>query len=487
MPASFSALLILTLLFPPAGLFYLWRSDKFSKRNKIRGTVYIVLFCFIYAAAVIWLLMRFAGLQMEWKGGFPPVLTFQKTVPDYETLERHRTTATNAPPPTQLEGSTYWTGFRGPKRDGHYDQQGIRTNWPASGLKPLWNQPIGGGYSSFAIAHGVAYTLEQRRENEAVTAYDFRTGRELWTQTYPAKFEEWMGGEGPRATPAWDEGRVYSLGAEGHLLCLNAQSGEVQWKTNILRMTGAELLPYAVSGSPLIVDDKLIVLPGAPGNSVVALNKLNGQKIWGSLDDKQAYVSPMLAHFGGVTQLLVVSAHRAVGLNPEDGKLLWSFPWPVKYDNNIAQPVLLSTNRFLLSAGYGTGAVAVEVTNVNGVFRTEELWRNKRLKNKFASSVYHEGYVYGLDEDILTCLDAATGQQQWKDGRYGYGQLLLASGHLLILGGEGKLSLVKADPGSHILVAESPGIKGKTWNHPAMSDGFLLIRNAVEAACFDLR
>lgn len=477
----------LALLLPPAGLLFLLLPGVLPPGNKRRAVIYTSLYTLMYVVLVIWLLIRFAGLQIEWKGGFPPVLTFEKTVPDYEALERHRVASTNAASVPATNGSIYWTGFRGPRRDGHYDQHPIQTNLPAGGLKPIWKQPIGGGYSSFAIAKGVAYTIEQRRDNEAVTAYDLKTGRELWAQTYPARFEEWMGGEGPRATPAWDDGRIYSLGAEGHLLCLDAQEGTIIWKTNILRMAGADLLPYAVSASPLIDNEKLIVLPGGPGNSVMALNKVTGKKIWGSLDDKPAYVSPMLVELAGVKQLLIVTAHRAAGLNPENGNLLWFFPWPVQYDNNIAQPVLTGTNRFVLSAGYGTGSVAVEVTQTDGKLRAQELWRNKRLKNKFASSVYHEGYIYGLDEDILTCLDAQTGQQQWKDGRYGYGQLILASGHLVIIGGEGKLTLVQANPGEHIVVASFPAIHGKTWNHPAMSDGLLLVRNAVEAACFDLR
>jgi outer membrane protein assembly factor BamB len=183
----------------------------------------------------------------------------------------------------------------------------------------------------------------------------------------------------------------------------------------------------------------------------------------------------------------MVTATRAVGLGIGDGKLLWETPWVVKMNNrNIAQPVVLGTNRFLLSAGYTTGCEAVEITRTGMNFSAQVVWKNTLLKNKFTSSVFWQGFVYGLDEDILTCLDAATGERKWKDGRYGYGQLLLASGHLVILGGDGTLALVRATPERYEELARFPALQGKTWNHPAIAQGRLLVRNAVEMACFDL-
>jgi outer membrane protein assembly factor BamB len=109
------------------------------------------------------------------------------------------------------------------------------------------------------------------------------------------------------------------------------------------------------------------------------------------------------------------------------------------------------------------------------------------MKNQFTSSVLHEGFIYGLDEAILACLDAATGDVKWKGGRYGYGQIMLASGHLIVLTEEGDLVLVRATPESHQEVARSPALSGKTWNHPAMSGGYLLVRNINDMAAFDLR
>jgi len=263
----------------------------------------------------------------------------------------------------------------------------------------------------------------------------------------------------------------------------------VLWSKNILADNHTGNLFYGTASSPLIVDDKLIVQPGGANNkSVVAYNKLTGATLWGSLDDPAAYSSPMLVTLAGKQQLLVVTANRAVGLAIEDGKLLWEYPWLVKWDNrNIVQPVIVSSNRFLLSASYTTGCALVEVLrDGKGAFSTRTVWKNKSMKNKFASSVFWQGNIYGLDEDILCCLDAETGERHWKDGHYGYGQLLLASGHLVILSGEGELALVRAAPDGFHELARFQAIHGKTWNVPAIAEGKLLVRNAVEMACFDL-
>ena len=186
---------------------------------------------------------------------------------------------------------------------------------------------------------------------------------------------------------------------------------------------------------------------GQNGKSVAAYDKLTGKSIWKSLDDSAAYSSPMTVNLAGQRQLLIATEKRVVGLAVEDGRLLWEHPWVVKLGNrDIAQPVILSTNRFFLSAGYGTGCEAVEISKNDSGFTARTVWKNTFLKNKFSSSVFWQGYVYGLDEDMLTCLSADTGERQWKDGRYGYGQLLLANGYLIVLSGEGELALVKAAP-----------------------------------------
>ncbi|MCA1577561.1 MAG: PQQ-like beta-propeller repeat protein [Acidobacteria bacterium] len=388
--------------------------------------------------------------------------------------------------PTASTGRNYWTTFRGPKRDGNYEATPVLTSWPAGGLSPIWKQPIGLGFASFAIADGRAYTIEQRRGQEVVAAYDIGTGRELWKQAWNAEYND-STGDGPRSTPTWDQGRVYALGATGELRCIDANNGSVIWGKNILTDNQAENLQWAMAASPLIVDDKVIVLPGGTnGKSVVAYNKMTGAPVWKVLNDRQAYVSPMLVELAGRRQIVVVSASRVVGLAPENGALLWNYPWDTDMGINASLPVMVDRNRFFISSGYGKGAALVAVKGSGSNFTATTIWENINMKNKFNSSVLHNGHVYGLDEGILTCLDVNTGERKWKGGRYGYGQVILASGHLIVSSDAGDVALVKATPAQYTEVARFSALQGKTWNYPAIADGRLLVRNANEMAAYDI-
>ncbi|HYE88152.1 MAG TPA: PQQ-binding-like beta-propeller repeat protein, partial [Vicinamibacterales bacterium] len=386
--------------------------------------------------------------------------------------------------PVPSRSSRHWTNFRGPDRDGHYRQQSIRTDW-GSALTPLWKQPVGGGYGSFVIADGRAFTIEQRGDRELAAAYDVATGRELWTSAWEAQFSGSPGGGGPRATPTWHDGRLFVLGATGEFRALDAATGRLLWRTNVLADAGASNVDHGLSTSPLIVDNTIVVLPGgANGQSVVAYHHESGTRAWSALDDRAAYSSPMLVMLGGVRQILAHTEQRLVGLSPESGTLLWEFAWQTP--NASAQPLITTPDRVFISAE--TDAALLQIAaGADGQLTARELWRTTRMNNKFTSPVLHDGFIYGLDEALLSCIDASTGDLQWKGGRYGYGQVLLASGHLIVLTEEGELALVRADPASHQELARFPAIEGKTWNHPAMSDGVLLIRNVEEMAAFDLR
>ena len=517
---SWKTLLLSSILFPPLGLVLIWMRPSTRLSRRILNSIYITVLAFFY-------LHQFAGLQIERDGtGMRPILSFQKRGDaHYTELERNRARQAQVPPsqtvaedvnateptiapvtpksvsapphpnpsttsatkPTSKPTRAYWTDFRGPMRDGVYDEMNILTVWPAQGLPQLWKQPVGGGYASFVAAGGRAFTIEQRRGQEVVAAYDLETGRELWTNSWDADFRESMGGDGPRATPTWHEGRLYSLGALGELRCLDSRSGKLIWNRNILSDAQAGNLQWGMSAAPLVVDDNVVVLPGGrPGRSVVAYHNETGAPAWQALDDKQAYTSPALVTLAGQRQILMVSAQRVAGLAPEDGRLLWDFPWTTSYDVNSAQPLVLGGNRLFISAGYGHGAALIEVVRSGTSFNAKLVWQNANMKNKFNSSVYYQGYIYGLDEAILSCVDVETGQRKWKGGRYGYGQLLLASGHLIVLTESGEVVLVKATPEGHVELSRFSAIEGRTWNHPALENGRLLVRNTTEMACFKI-
>jgi outer membrane protein assembly factor BamB len=234
-----------------------------------------------------------------------------------------------------------------------------------------------------------------------------------------------------------------------------------------------------------VVDGKVIVAPGGGhGNSLVAYDKLTGRRLWGSLDDRAAYASPTVATVGGRRQLRAMTAKRAVGVALEDGRLLWEYAWVTESDINAAQPIAVGANRVYISSGYGHGAAVLELTPEGEGFQVRAVWANTRMKNKFNSAVLYQGHIYGLDDGILACVDVTSGDRTWKGGRYGYGQLLLSSGHLVVLTEEGDVVLVRATPEKFQEVARFTALNGKTWNIPAISDGVLLVRNEAEMAAY---
>ena len=507
-----------SIVLPPIGLILLWINPHLGTFRKLLGSLLIAA---IGAAHVFY----WGDFHIDLDGsGMAPMLRRGKPESNYAKLEQDRAAQaqTSIPPavatpadvfaleasqktsqktdpivvegqpsadlavkPPPTIGTLYWTDYRGPNRDGIYSQAPILTLWPKKGLERLWKQPIGGGWASFVVAGGVAFTIEQRRAKEAVTAYDIKTGRELWAYSYDANFQESMGGPGPRATPTYHQGLIYSMGASGDLYVLDAKTGKLKWNKNILVDNEAQNLTWAMSSAPLIVDDKVIVQPGGnKGKSIVAYNKVTGARIWSALNDQQAYTTPMLATLGGVRQIVTVTAARMVGLKPEDGALLWEYPWTTEYDVNAAQPIVVDATHVFISAGYGHGAALVELTKTEDKLSARSLWTNTKMKNKFSSSVFYQGHIYGFDEAILACMDARTGELKWKGGRYGYGQLLLADGHLVVLSESGDVVLVKATPESHQELAKFEAISGKTWNVPAIDNGILLVRNPTEMASF---
>ena len=489
-----------SILLPPVGLILLWTQRAWASRTKILGTVAIVILGAGYFFAINALrssdandahydaLEQQRAQQSQTDPGAQPNIAVAQPNPSAQPGQPVNGAAPTGSPESAAAHATrnYWTSFRGPNRDGNYQEMAIQTNWPAQGLTQLWKQPVGLGYSSFSVADGRAYTIEQRRNQEVVTAYDVNNGRELWKQGWNAQYSD-STGDGPRATPTWDEGRLYALGATGELRCINAQTGAVIWGKNILRDNGAQNLQWAMAASPLIVDDKVIVLPGGSGGkSVVAYNKMTGAPVWKALDDTQAYVSPMLVTLAGRRQILIVSSTRVMGVAPENGALLWSHPWDTDMGINVSQPIVVSANRFFISAGYGKGAALIEISGSGNSQSARSLWENNNMKNKFNSSVVYQGHAYGLDEGILSCVDINTGERKWKSGRYGYGQVLLASGHLIVMSEDGVLALVRATPQAHTEIARFQALQGKTWNYPAIAGGRLLVRNADEMAAYNI-
>jgi outer membrane protein assembly factor BamB len=353
-------------------------------------------------------------------------------------------------------------------------------------MEPLWRREVGAGWSAFAVSGACAVTQEQRGTQEGVTCYDLRTGEPIWMHADEARWEDPLGGPGPRATPTIADGRVYALGGTGLLNVLDLRTGDAIWSRNILEDNGAQAPSYGVSSSPLVLDDAVVVQAGGPdGRSLVAYDRERGERLWSGGVDPASYSSPVLARLVDREMILMLTAARVVGHDASDGRLLWSFPWPPT--ERVSQVRRLPGDRVFVSSGYGVGAKLLEVDETpEGEYVVDLVWESLAMKAKFSNVVHREGYLYGLDDGILACVDAADGTRRWKGGRYGHGQLILVHDLLLVLAEDGRVVLVEAVSEGHREIAAFQALEGKTWNHPALAGGLLLVRNDREAACFEL-
>ncbi|MEX2285877.1 MAG: PQQ-binding-like beta-propeller repeat protein [Planctomycetaceae bacterium] len=391
----------------------------------------------------------------------------------------------------ESSGPNQFPGFQGAERTAVIDGVKLARDWNTQPPKLLWKKTVGEGWSGFAVAGQGAVTLEQRDDKECVVARDLLTGEEAWVHADEARFDNTMGGPGPRATPAIADGHVYAIGATGILNCLNGETGTCVWQVNVLEDNGAENQGHGVCGSPLIVDNLVVICPtGSDGRSLAAYDRKDGRRVWIAGIERASYSSPMLADVAGTRQILYYNSESVAAHDPRSGELLWSYPWTNDQKVVCSQPIVVpgDHNRVLLTTGYGSGSTLI------GIHRSaddrwqspEQIWKSRHMKTKFTTAVAHDNHVYGLDDGILQCIELETGEAKWKRGRYGHGQLLLVDDLLLIQTEPGEAVLVEANPQKLVELGRIPALDSKTWNCPALAGRYLVTRNDHEAVCYEL-
>jgi outer membrane protein assembly factor BamB len=378
-----------------------------------------------------------------------------------------------------------WPGFRGPQRAGVVRSLRIATDWVASPPVEIWRRPVGPGVSSFAVGGGLAFTQEQRGEEEVVAAYRLTTGEPVWRHHDTTRFWDSHVGAGPRATPTLHRGRLYTFGATGVLNAFDAADGRVLWSRDAAADTDAREPGFGFTSSPLVVGDLVIVNT----NTLAAYDLTTGEPRWFAPEHLAAYSSPQLLEIDGVPQIVQITRAGAVGIGLDDGTLLWKNTWP---GIGIVQPLPTPTGDLVISqvddAAFPLGIRLLAVARGNGEWTVTERWTSTSLKTSFSPAVAQDGYLYGFDGRILACVDLEDGQRKWKGGRYGSGQLLLLADQdlLLVLSEQGEVALVRAAPERFTELARFPAIEGKTWNQPALAGDLLLVRNGQEMAAFRL-
>jgi outer membrane protein assembly factor BamB len=391
------------------------------------------------------------------------------------------------PPVEQLDPGD-WPGFRGPNRDSVVRGVRVNADWKAPPKRP-WHRLVGPGWSSVTVVGGRLFTQEQRGENEAVVCYNAATGKPVWVHEDKLRFWDTVSGAGPRATPTFADGRLYTLGATGLLNCLDATTGKQIWARDVAAAAPAKPPIWGFSGSPLVTEGVVIAFVGGDGPSqLFAYRTDSGEPAWTAAVGTMSYTSPQLATLGGKPQVLFFGDRGLFAVDPATGNVLWEHSAATPGAPRSLQPHALDDGRVLISSEGDIGVALLDVKRDGEKWSVNQRWASREMKPSFNDFVVHEGHAYGFDGAVFCCLDLETGVRRWKGGRYGHGQVLLLAdqGLLLVTSEKGEAVLLRANPERLEELGRFQALKGKTWNHPVVAHGKLFVRNGAEMACYEL-
>ena len=385
-----------------------------------------------------------------------------------------------------------WPQFLGPTRTGVYDGADLSEQWPKDGPPQRWQKKVGAGFSGPAVSSGKLIVFHRLDNKEMIESLDARSGQVLWSFNYPTTYRDDFGfDEGPRATPAIDQDRVYTYGAEGSLHCLDLQSGKKIWNIDTKAEFHAGKGFFGIACSPL-VEGSLVILNvgGRDGAGIVAFDKATGKVLWKTTEDEASYSSPIVATLEGRRCALVLTRDRLVGLEPSNGKLLFQFPFrpPISSSVSAAVPLVIGDKLFL-SASYGTGAALLQI-KANSL---QKIWESDAaISAHYATPVYHKGFLYGIHGRVdpgydpsLRCIELESGKLMWEQ-KLSAATITLAGDVLLILTERGELIRAAASPTGFKETARAQILPNQVRAHPALANGLLYARSKDKLICVDL-
>jgi outer membrane protein assembly factor BamB len=391
---------------------------------------------------------------------------------------------------------SFWPQFHGPNRDNISIEKGLLKKWPEKGPDLLWTaRDLGHGYSSISIANGMIYTASSIGGYTVVIALNL-DGKILWK----VKNGKAWTGKGPgsrpgsRGTPTIDGNRLYHQSPHGDIICLNAKTGNIIWKFNIIEKFKSRIPRWALAESLLVDGDHLISCPGGPQTCMVALDKKDGSIVWKtpSIREVAGYSSPTLFEYKGLRIITILTAKSMIGVNAGTGDLLWRIKHESYADENVMMPIFHDGHVFISTLK--AGSVKWKVNVNNGKVSLEEIWRTEQLDNHHGGVILINGNLYGSstvrNRNLLVCLDFKTGRNKYMDKCVGKLSLTYADGMLYALSIDGVMGLVKPTPNGHELVSsfEIPkGGKGNSWAHPVVCGVRLYIRHGEFLYAYSLR
>jgi outer membrane protein assembly factor BamB len=385
-----------------------------------------------------------------------------------------------------------WPQFLGPTRNGTSTETGLVESWPKKGPPVLWQRDVGEGYSSPVVADGKVVLFHRVGKNEVVEAFDAGTGKELWKLKYPCDYADGFNkGDGPRSTPAIDNGRVYTLGAAGTLTCVNLKTGRKVWQRKLLEDYMVADSFFGVGTSPIVEGGSVLINVGGTGAGIVAFNKKDGKEVWKATDQGASYASPIAATVDGVRHVFFFTRQGLVSIDPANGNVRFSKRWRARLNTsvNAATPVLLGGDHLFLSACYGTGAVLLRVKRD----RVEEVWKgNDVLSCHFSTPVAVGGQLFGFEGRQeegaqLRCIDWKTGKVRWTEAGFGCGSAIVVGKNLIVLSEDGELVLVEARGDRYREKARAAVLTRPCRAHTALANGRLYARDGKKLVCWNLK
>jgi outer membrane protein assembly factor BamB len=400
-------------------------------------------------------------------------------------------------------GAADWNQYRGAQTGGISPEAIPGGAWGTT-PKRLWRVPTSAGLSSFTVGEGKVFTVVSRSTEtgpaEVCLGLDAATGKELWaTPTGIAKYQggadsgtpDNKGGDGPRSTPAIVGGRVLVYSSTMVLQCLEASSGKVLWKQDVIGSFGGKIIRWQSAMSPVVDGGLVYVAGGGAGQSMLAFKQATGELAWKAGEGAITHATPALATIHGVRQVIYLLQTGLVSVEAATGSPLWTFSFPYRTCTGCS-PVVAGDVVFC-TAGYEIGGAACQIVRDAGRFEAKELWRvagNNELASLWSTPVQKDGFLYGMisfkrfGSGPLKCVDLKTGNVRWEQPGFGAGQVILAGKYLLALADNGQLVVVEAAPDAYKEVARFKAVTGKCWSTPALSDGCIYVRSTKEGACF---
>jgi outer membrane protein assembly factor BamB len=396
-----------------------------------------------------------------------------------------------------------WPQWQGPERDNKSRETGLLRSWPKEGPKLLWRaSELGGGYSAPTIAAGRIFGLSYQGDDEVVWAREVDTGRMLWTKVIAAANRQVDYREGSRGSATADGDLLYALGVSGDLLCLRVADGSLLWRKHLIKdfdgVLPFYLASYGYAESPLIDGDKVIVTPGGPKATLVALDKRTGKTMWTAPvpevrlkgGSRAAYSSVVAGDVGGLRLYVQFLQGGLVGVSATDGKLLWRWDKPSNDIANVTTPIFHDDLVFA-SSGYGKGCGLARLARAEGALSLKEIYFNKNMKNVHGGVVLVDGHVYGnSDPGMLVCLELKSGKVRWQERSAGKGSIVYADGHLYYRDETGPMLLVEANAKEYVEKGrfDPPGrSRASAWSHPVVANGRLYLRDQDVQLCYDVK